>query len=597
MSQSSGVELEVRWRVPQFVQNELFGKVDDLRKVVTLTGSVKNAQMMSVEDYVAQTWEHNGLRVLGALIEMMQTGYAELDMPAGKTATFKSDGRGLLRIALKTSQEHTVDIMEQIAWLGSVFTHGKTKPKDRGPFLATGYYWFSSTSQCFCLSIENDPLEGYINEPCWTSILRSATLAIGFPVRKRQEGVGLEIPFPLLLRFADISVSMEYDGGTILVGESTILFPSRKLEDGIQWHVTDATSAQDAVQVINRSPDWIRNDDIGQLAEHRAYLGYCSHAQVLLGTRELIMCQHTVELQSLLPKSKSQIELAHEGTMSAGFSIRGIFNTTIGGKWIVPPPLNVPLEDNRDLEDLLMNAHRRPVLVYDRKEDRGWLLPELNLVFHMALTYLHQTNVRQRWLASVQEALPYLTAVVDGGLEAYNLAKDHWNLSLYEKIEDGQIKTLGMVIRDFMKDLQKLRTAENIRRQSKGFQFTLPVFGSRSLRGWDFSELALKTENIFQREMKWEHGGPLWTMLGDSEDMLVILGSSFGNLIRPDLAKTKVTSGWENIPKGAELLTATNSHEILENYKKKVPLYLDVQVPTTSHWNGVKMRHKSTALE
>jgi ankyrin repeat protein len=559
MSQSSGVELVVKWRVPQFVQNELLGKVDDLRKVVTLTGSVENAQMISVEEYVAQTWKDNGLRVLDALIEMMQTGYAELDMSAGKTATFKTDRRGLLRMALKTSQELTVDIMEQIAWLGSVFTYEMTKSKDCGPFLATGYYSLSSTSQYFRLSIVDYPLEGYLDEPCWTSILRSATLAIGFPVRKRQEGIGLEIPFPLLLRFADISVSMEYDGGTLLVGASTILFPSRILEDGVQWHVTDATSAQDAVEVINRSPDWIRTDDIGQLAEHRAYLGYCSHAQVLLGTRELIMSQHTVELQSLLPKSKSQIELVHEGTMSAGFSIRGIFNTTIGGKWIVPPRLNVPLEDNRDLEDLLMNAHRRPVLVYDRKEDRGWLVPELSLVFHMALAYLHQTNVRQRCQASVREALPYLNAAVDGGLEAYNLVKDHWNLSLYEKIEDGQMKTLGMVIRDFMKDLQKLRTAENVRRQNKGFQLTLPVFGSRSLRGWDFSELALKTENIFQREMKWEHGGPLWTMLGDSEDMLVILGSSFGNLIRPNLAKTKVASGWETIPMGAELLTATNS--------------------------------------
>lgn len=59
--------------------------------------------------------------------------------------------------------------------------------------------------------------------------------------------------------------------------------------------------------------------------------------------------------------------------------------------------------------------------------------------------------------------------------------------------------------------------------------------------------------------MKWEYGGPLWTMLGDSEDMLVILGSSFGSLIRPDLIKTKVASGWENTPKGAGLLTATNS--------------------------------------
>lgn len=119
------------------------------------------------------------------------------------------------------------------------------------------------------------------------------------------------------------------------------------------------------------------------------------------------------------------------------------------------------------------------------------------------------------------------------------------------------MKTFGMVIRDFMKDLQKLRTAENIRRESKGRKLSL--FSGRSLRGWDFSELAFKAENMFQREMKWGIGsGPIWTTLGDTEDMVVIMGSRLGDLLYPDLLKTKVMSGWETVPSGAGLLTATN---------------------------------------
>lgn len=53
-SQVTELEISVDWNVPQFVKNELSG-VEDLRKAVTLTGSVQNAQMMSCEDYVAQT--------------------------------------------------------------------------------------------------------------------------------------------------------------------------------------------------------------------------------------------------------------------------------------------------------------------------------------------------------------------------------------------------------------------------------------------------------------------------------------------------------------------------------------------------------------
>jgi ankyrin repeat protein len=578
-SQVTGVEISVDWNVSQFVKNELSG-VEDLRKAVTLTGSVQNAQMMSCEDYVAQTWGNSGLKVLDTLIESLRRGHAELNdserraegfvgrsmeryaesnIPDRQRVTFDSKG-DTVRITVNAPEKFTVDLMEQIAWLGCVFTC-EQENSGHGPFLATGYYWrpfdFDYQSLSYHLVIKSCSLKGYLEEPCWTNILRSATLAVGFPLRKRPEGIGLEIPFPLLLRFADISVSMDYDGGTILVGASTILFPSQKLEDGIQWHIADATSAQEAVQVIDRSPNWIQTRDIGELAEFRAYLGYCKHALVLLGTRDLVISQSTVELSCQLPKTGSHIEMAHEGTMSAGFSIRGIFNTTVGGKWVVPTRLNVGLEDNRDIEDLLMNARRRPVLVYDRNEDRGWLVPELSLVSHMALSYLNQPDVLQRCLSSVRDSLPYLTAAADGGLEAYNVVRDHWNLELYEKIEDGKMKTFGMVIRDFMKDLQKLRIAENARRESKGWKLSL--FSGRSLRGWDFSELASKAENMFQREMKWEFGsGPIWTTLGDTEDMVVIMGSRLGDLLYPDLLKTKVMSGWETVPSGAGLLAATN---------------------------------------
>ncbi|RAO70059.1 uncharacterized protein BHQ10_006071 [Talaromyces amestolkiae] len=573
VSQGITLEIVMDWDIAYFMENGLSG-VEDFRRTVTLTGSVQNAQMMSCEDYVAQTWGDSGLRILDAMIRALKSRTVVTDIFDDQRVRFVLH-KGTMRIVAEAPEGKIVDLMEQIAWLGCVFAREQTK-SEHGPFLATGSYLISPRSGTYQLRIQSYPLEGYPNESCWTKILRSAILAVGYPVRERREGFGLEIPFPLLLRFADISVCMEYGGGTLLVGPSNILFPSRKLEDGIQWHITDATSAKEAAEVIDQSLDWIRTDNIGQLGEHRAYLGYCSRALVLLGTHELLSSQATSELLSLLPKSKSRIEMAHEGTMSAGFSIRGIFNTTVGGKWTLPPRLNVSLEDNRDLEDLLRAASRRPILVYDHNEDRGWLVPELSLVFHMALTYLHQADVYQRYPLNVQEALPYLTAAVDDGLKVYNLVKDNWNLELYEKIEDGQLKTFGMVIRDFIKDLRKLRTAENIRRIEKGFK--LPLFSSRTLRGWDFSELAFKAENIFQREMKWKNGGPKWAMLGDTHDMLVILGSCLGDLVRPDLEKTIVTSGWETTPKGAGLLTATNSC-VLQLAQKRILLTVNEMTP------------------
>lgn len=134
------------------------------------------------------------------------------------------------------------------------------------------------------------------------------------------------------------------------------------------------------------------------------------------------------------------------------------------------------------------------------------------------------------------------------------------------------MKTFGMVIRDFIKDFQKLRTAENIRRVGKGLKFSF--FSARTLRGWDFSELAFREENMFQKEMEWKDGSPMWAMLGDTHDMLVILGSCLGDLVRPDLEKIMVNSGWETTPKGAGLLTATNSC-VLQLAQKEILLTVD----------------------
>lgn len=285
------VEIVAYWDISEFVHSQLPNEkvVEDLRKVVTLTGSVKNSQLMSCEGYVAQTWHDSGLDILDTLIKALKVGDAESNID-DRRVTFRSYGASVMGILIwGATQSHIVDIMEQIAWLGCVFTC-KQREHSHGPFLATANYWFSSTSPILHLPVQNYSLDGYLNEPCWTNILRKATLAVGFPVRKRKEGLGLEIPFPLLLLFADISVSMDYDGGTLLVGESTILFPAQQLVDGIQWHIADARSGQEAVQVIAQSSEWIRTNDIGQLAQHRAYLGY-SHALVLLGTRKAIKFQ------------------------------------------------------------------------------------------------------------------------------------------------------------------------------------------------------------------------------------------------------------------------------------------------------------------
>jgi hypothetical protein len=272
------------WDVSQFVKNNL-SRVEDLRKALTLTGSEQNVQAMSCKDYVAQTWGDSGLKVLDSLIESLREGHAEPNDSERRVGRFvdkephvifnifdhqTSDSKGYY-VEITASGNLLVELMEQIAWLGSAFTYAQENSR-HGPFQAMGYYQRSDSSRSpptYILDTKLCPLQG---DSCWFKFLQRATLAVGFPVRKRQEGEGLEIPFPLLKRIADTTITMDYDDGTIFVAESIVLYPARKLIDGIQWHIIDVTLGKEAFQVLNQS-EWYQTRDIDHLTNSMAYLG------------------------------------------------------------------------------------------------------------------------------------------------------------------------------------------------------------------------------------------------------------------------------------------------------------------------------------
>ena len=130
------------------------------------------------------------------------------------------------------------------------------------------------------------------------------------------------------------------------------------------------------------------------LTSLRTFLGYYPSARVLLGTEKLL--QGNPVTKSDLPNATSRIELARDGITSAGFSIKGVLNRTIGGKWAVPKGLRVDLTEHRGYDDRLEKASIRPILLYDCLSKSAWLVPELSLVLYIVLTYLSQSRIQQR---------------------------------------------------------------------------------------------------------------------------------------------------------------------------------------------------------
>jgi hypothetical protein len=390
---------------------------------------------------------------------------------------------------------------------------------------------------------------------CWQELFRGGVLAYGFPIAQRDEGSGVEIPFELMTFFAQVRISMDYDAGTILLGHSSCLFPSKMLRKGVQWHFVKTSDRGVVKDVLRSCPEWVREKELSTLASLRTFLGYYPCARVLLGTERLL--QRNPIAGSNLPNSSSRIELAREGTTTAGFSTKGIFNGTIGGKWTVPKGLRVNLSGNREYYDRLEKASERPILLYDCFSKSAWLVSELSLVLHLVLTYLKQPRIQQRRRIRTEcepEAwpkLPFAEACANGGESAYSTISKNHDLYLYTN-EHGEKRLFWNIVDGFLNDLGSLRSAVNLKKATSGWQ----IFPSR-LQGWDFNDLATKEESVHQRELPPKSKSATWWKLSETKNMLVIFGSGFGEVITPDLTKTKVYPGWECLPGRAELLAAS----------------------------------------
>ena len=82
-----------------------------------------------------------------------------------------------------------------------------------------------------------DRADSEVNTTCWHHLLRGAVLVCGFPISPREDGMGLEIPFDLMVGLADIRTKIDFaEEAVLLGGPRIILYPTKVLRDGIQWH-------------------------------------------------------------------------------------------------------------------------------------------------------------------------------------------------------------------------------------------------------------------------------------------------------------------------------------------------------------------------
>lgn len=393
---------------------------------------------------------------------------------------------------------------------------------------------------------------------CWHNLLRGAVLAYGFPIRNRHEGLGLEIPFDLMLGLADIRTQINVGDKTMLLGRKGImLYPTERLSAGMQWHCAMIDDENDHTTQSYDSLVAITKLDMENFPSQRMFLGYYPQAEVLLGTRRLVNSNGPRPTQSKFPPSPPRIEFADEGTFTGSFSVKGFLNMNLTGKYIMTKTLQISL-GGRGFHEMVDEAEQQPAIVYDEETKSAWLVSELSIVLHLALSYLSSHKIRDRRQKGCKQlegewpSLPYAEPCCDGGKESRRICNQPENRSLELWVEGTKNKTFGDVIEDMLKDFQSVR--DGVRAQGKATR----VWGmsKHGLRGWEYTDILGRRTNFCQKEVPREGHYASWWELAKERDTLVILGNGFGSLIRPK-PSSKTPLGLANIPPGSRLLVAS----------------------------------------
>ncbi|KAL8924354.1 MAG: hypothetical protein Q9208_004136 [Pyrenodesmia sp. 3 TL-2023] len=371
-------------------------------------------------------------------------------------------------------------------------------------------------------------------------------MAVQFPLPRREEGAGLEISPVLMASLAGIVMVVELQDGLILKGLSTALIPVKYCNNGaaIQWHLLHTESPDGFLEALGTDKDFLKVKDPAILFEKTAYLGWCKHASILLGTHALDYT--TVNWSSPAPEqSKVTISGYSFGLASNGL---GFFGPAATVNFAIAKSQRTRyVEIEQQLEDRLRLSITKPALVYDTSTQRAWLVPVTSLLLQMM--HLRQHQLTSRVPCNNTSDMPYADPTVEGGYEAYLILSMHLQ-------PDSATTSLGnqAAWRD---TLSLLYTGLDMALKNASDFKTRPQQDECEIFGFELLDI-VRADSPFrfsQRKVQKQSGG--WAPIGQHVGY-VLFCSGLGNALVPSSrpGTNRICEHCSRLPAGCDYLSA-----------------------------------------
>ncbi|KAH8696893.1 hypothetical protein GQ44DRAFT_119407 [Phaeosphaeriaceae sp. PMI808] len=551
-----------------------------VRHLLCITGSWREAQATTIEEYVAQTWPITGnatLEVFRALVSIPEGHEASSSprMPKTVQVSARMQNTHTCHVLLSGAPYLVTEIVEQIGWLasalyspgvakGMLLRHPRIDNLEVKTTTADGYFATITTS---CrMGFETSPIAETSESTtglCWTPLFRNHVIVSGYPIPRRPiSNTGLELSLRSMTCLVRSQQIVQWGERIIMKGFNALAIATFATTSVLVWHLIRNPGPDERVSYVDLRLDQIQTHlshgfSLRDVEGKRHIIGWCSEATDFCGHAT---ANHNISASGLLKTPSSIVidRLYLEGGSSVVGGMNMNFNKKEKSFW---------LHQESDYPRLLKWVGLQPFIFYDVSDRRAWLLDGLSALLHLTRISLHLDQIDDEspyeWVFDAAK-LKDTWDGCSGRLAALKTLKDWDNLRMNVYVKDGsnrndlQYEKLGERVERLLHSIEIIVDRQVKVAQQDGIRISQTLDPRRGVVGFDILDIVAPLGPIDARIQRLDMLGCGWIDLVPPIGATTIFGKGFGELIRPKDSNS-VCGLWKTVPVNNDYLAASLS--------------------------------------
>lgn len=560
----------VDWPLKAFLQSQLrrVGECE-LGHVLTISGTLCDAQALTCNEYMEQTWPSSGIHLV-RLIQSLKSS-EEISPPIcersdGARIEVKGYDESTVRVFVQGTTGMIAEVAEQLSWLGAALSVPSVSMKRSvfdNEFLLTRTPLVESQNNSladvfsFRIRFETKAVGlAQVEGACWREMIRGCVLAQGFPIRRRDKAnLGLEMSLKVMADLMGTRHVNEFAGHVFIKGYSALLIPTLQVNDVLVWHLA-RNRTNDHVSYLDHNVSQPHKVGVDRVASFRHVVGWCSNALNYAGAAD---GEYNIQ-RTRLPQAGQDCVLTND-SVSFGRLITSDHPHLLPAEWQTTHVGRI------GYPDILRYLSQNFVLLWDTCDQRGWLVNGINALLHLlraSLSFdardsvgldfiLRPTNLREPSQPHSAKAARQFLSDPSNLLEKISVVRAKLQTSLDHPDSDpNEYELLTDRMEQYYHVLEKALT------YSKKLQ-TIPDGKSKfkagcRLEGWDLVDLVTKNEPVIARTAELPHEVHGWLDLVRSIGVATVFGQGLGEIIRP--SPQNCCEYWSILPKRKHYVAA-----------------------------------------